>query len=131
MRVLFRSVPAEECSTELHAVVHKGSGKKLGYGALATAAAKQPVPKKEELKLKPRSEWRYIGKDAAGYDLKDLCSGEAGYGQGTRVAGMLYARVMHPPGMGSTGKSVVDKAALGGGGGGQTGVVETFKTPGD
>ncbi len=49
------NVPAAECSTELHTVVHKKSGKKLGYGALATAAAKQDVPKKEELKLKPRS----------------------------------------------------------------------------
>src|SRR5256885_12641606 len=104
MRVLFRSVPAEECSTELHAVVHKGSGKKLGYGALATAAAKQPVPKKEELKLKPRSEWRYIGKDAAGYELKGLCSGEAGYGQETRRAGTVFAPVVPPPVLGRPGE---------------------------
>src|SRR6202047_2485291 len=45
-------VPAEECSTELHTVVHKKSGKKLGYGELVAAAAKQDVPKKEELKPK-------------------------------------------------------------------------------
>src|SRR5262245_3318193 len=51
-------VPAAECSAELHTVVHKKSGKKLGYGELAGAAGKQEVPKKEELKLKPRSEWR-------------------------------------------------------------------------
>ena len=56
------NVPEAECSTELHVVVHKNSGKKLGYGELAAAAAKEQVPKKEELKLKPRSEWRYIGK---------------------------------------------------------------------
>src|SRR5690348_15922198 len=47
-------VPATECSTELHQVFHKGSGKKLGYGELATAASKLEVPKKEEVKLKPR-----------------------------------------------------------------------------
>ncbi|HXY25235.1 MAG TPA: molybdopterin cofactor-binding domain-containing protein, partial [Candidatus Acidoferrum sp.] len=70
------NVPETECSTELHSVVHKKSGKKLGYGELAAAAAKQDVPKKEDLKLKPRSEWRYIGKDSAGYDLKDLCTGK-------------------------------------------------------
>src|SRR5437773_12479198 len=29
-------VPEAECSTDLHEVVHKKSGKKLGYGALAT-----------------------------------------------------------------------------------------------
>src|SRR6202011_2470864 len=90
-------VPATECSTELHTVVHKATGKKLGYGELAAAAAKLEVPKKEELKLKPRSEWRYIGKDSAGYDLKPMCTGKAVYGQDTRMEGMLYASVMHPP----------------------------------
>src|SRR5271163_1226654 len=60
-------VPATECSTELNHVIHKTSGKKLGYGELATAASKLEVPKKEELTLKPRGEWRYIGKPAAGY----------------------------------------------------------------
>jgi isoquinoline 1-oxidoreductase subunit beta len=123
------NVPVEECSTELHSVVHKKSGKKLGYGALATAAAKQPVPKKEELKLKPRSEWRYIGKDAAGYDLKDLCTGKAVYGQDTRMPGMLYASVMHPPVMGSTVKSVDDKEALAVAGVKQTETIPTFKPP--
>jgi len=39
--------------------------KKLGYGALAAAAAKLEVPKKEDVKLKVRSEWRYIGKGTA------------------------------------------------------------------
>ena len=104
-------VPSDECSTELHNVVHKKSGKKAGYGTLVTAAAKQPVPKKEDLKLKPRSQWRYIGKNAAGYDLKDLCTGKGIYGQDTRMQGMLYASVMHPPVMGSTVKSVDDTAA--------------------
>src|SRR5690349_17847698 len=33
-------VPEGECSTELHNVVHKVTGKKLGYGELAAAAAK-------------------------------------------------------------------------------------------
>src|SRR5207245_5068396 len=55
------NVPPTECSTNLHTVVHKASGKKLGYGELAAAAAKLEVPKKGEVTLKPRSEWRYIG----------------------------------------------------------------------
>jgi len=41
------NVPAAECSTELHTVVHKKSGKKLGYGSLAEAASKLEVPKKK------------------------------------------------------------------------------------
>src|SRR5713226_8449579 len=123
------NVPAEECSTELHTVVHKKSGKKLGYGALAETASKLEVPKKEELKLKPRSEWRYIGKDASGYDLKDLCTGKGTYGQDTRMDGMLYATVMHPPVMGSTVKSVDDKEARAVSGVKGTETIPTFKPP--
>src|SRR5205823_3319627 len=123
------NVPEGECSTELHFVTHKQSGKKLGYGELAAAAAKLEVPKKEELRLKPRSEWRYIGKDAAGYDLKDLCTGKGIFGQDTRMDGMLYARVLHPPVLGSTVKSVDDKAALAIKGVKHTATIDTFKPP--
>src|SRR5437660_577960 len=69
-------VPESECSTDLHVVVHKASGKRLGYGELATAASKQNVPKKEDLKLKARTEWRYIGKGTSSYDLKDMVTGK-------------------------------------------------------
>jgi isoquinoline 1-oxidoreductase subunit beta len=123
------SVPAKECSTDLHTVVHKASGKKLGYGELAAAAAKLEVPKKEELQLKPRNEWKYIGKDAVSYDLKDLCTGKGSYGQDARMDGMLYASVMHPPVMGSTVKSIDDKAALAVRGVKQTATIDTFKPP--
>ena len=123
------NVPEAECSTELHTVAHKKSGKKAGYGELAAAAAKLDVPKKEELKLKPRSEWRYIGKDSAGYDLKDLCTGKGIFGQDTRMDGMLYASVLHPPVLGSTVKSVDDKAALAVSGVKQTATIDTFKPP--
>jgi isoquinoline 1-oxidoreductase beta subunit len=69
-------VPENECSTDSNCVMHKASGKNLGYGELAAAAAKLPVPKKEELKLKLRSEWCYIGKPSPTYDLKDMVSGK-------------------------------------------------------
>jgi isoquinoline 1-oxidoreductase subunit beta len=123
------NVPESECSTEPHTVVHQKSGKKLGYGALATAASKQEVPKKEEIKLKPRSEWRYIGKDAAGYDLKAMCTGKAVYGQDMHIPGMLYASVMHPPVLGSTLKSVDDKESLQVFGVKQTATIDTFTPP--
>jgi len=122
-------VPAAECSTALHNVIHKASGKKAGYGDLATAASKLEVPKKEELKLKPRSEWRYIGKPASSYDLRDLCTGKAKFGQDTHMAGMLYASVAHPPVLGSTVKSLDDSAALAVSGVKQTATIDTFKPP--
>jgi len=122
-------VPAVDCATELHSVVHKPSGKKLGYGALAAAAAKLEVPKKEDVKLKVRSEWRYIGKGTASYDLKDMCTGKAAYGQDAHMDGMLYASVAHPPVFGSSVKSLDDKAALGVAGVKQTATIDAFKPP--
>src|SRR5580692_6994416 len=89
-------VPEAECTTSLHAVTHKTSGKKLGYGELTAAAGKLEVPKKEEVKLKARSEWRYIGKGTTSYDLKNMCTGKAMYGQDSHMEGMLYASVAHP-----------------------------------
>jgi len=123
------SIPAKECTTELNTVVHKASGKKLSYGELAPVAAKLPVPKKEELQLKTRSEWRYIGKPAATYDVKDMVSGKAFYGQDTRMDGMLYAAVAHPPVFGSAVQSVDDSATLKVPGVKQTAKMDAFKPP--
>jgi isoquinoline 1-oxidoreductase subunit beta len=122
-------VPVSECTTEPNVVVHKASGRKLGYGQLAAEAAKLDVPKKEELKLKGRSEWRYIGKPTPSYDLKDMVTGKANYGIDARMNGMLYANVAHPPVLGSTVKSVDDKAALAVPGVQQTATLDTFKPP--
>jgi len=41
------NVPASECSTAPIRVVHAKSGRKLGYGNSASAAAKLDVPKKK------------------------------------------------------------------------------------
>lgn len=123
------NVPAAECSTELHKVVHKKSGKKAGYGELAAAASKLEVPKSDELRLKARSEWRYIGKGASPYDLNAMCTGKAVYGQDTRMDGMLYASVAHPPVLGSAVKAMDDKAALSVAGVKQTATIDPFKPP--
>ena len=123
------NVPEKECTTELNTVVHKPSGRKLNYGELASAAAKLPVPKKEELQLKTRKDWLYIGKPAAAYDLNDMSTGKALYGQDTKMEGMLYASVAHPPVFGSAVKSVDDSAALKVAGVKQTATIEPFKPP--
>src|ERR1700731_2237748 len=121
--------PVTECHTELHEVIHAPSGKKLVYGELAASAAKLEVPKKEDVKLKARTEWRYIGKGTPNYDLKDMCDGKAVYGQDTRMDAMLYASVAHPPVFGSIAKTVDDKAALAVAGVKRTASIEGFKPP--
>src|ERR1700687_862084 len=60
-------VPRAECETELHVVVHRSTNRRAGYGDLTRAAAKFPVPTKEELKLKPQSGWRSVGKGHVSY----------------------------------------------------------------
>jgi isoquinoline 1-oxidoreductase beta subunit len=107
------NVSPKDCSTEPHFVVHKTSGRKLGYGELAAAAAKLPVPKKEDLQLKPKSEWRYIGKESnALFDLPDIVTGKAVFGMDATMPGMVYASIEHPPVLGQKIKSYDDKAAL-------------------
>jgi isoquinoline 1-oxidoreductase beta subunit len=105
-------VPAAECETDLHAVVHRSSNRKAGYGELVSAAAKLPVPDKRELKLKAKSAWRYIGKGEVSYDLEALVTGKAIYGMDARADGMVYASVERPPVLGGKVKSYDDKAAL-------------------
>jgi isoquinoline 1-oxidoreductase subunit beta len=122
-------VPATECITSMNTVIHKSSGKKLAYGELAAAAAKLEVPKKEDVKLKERRDWRYIGKGTSSYDLKDMCTGKAVYGQDAQMEGMFYASVAHPPVFGSSVKSFDEKTALGVKGVKQTATIDAFKPP--
>ena len=92
-------VEPSECKAKMHQVVHS-SGKTLGFGELAEAASKLPVPEKSELRLKPKSEYRYIGKSEPLYDLKDMVSGGGTFGMDAKVDGMVYASVEHPPVLG-------------------------------
>ena len=68
-------VSASECKAHNHEVVHAPSGRRIGFGALASSAAKQPLPRKEEIQLKTPAEFRYIGKGVPSVDLKDICTG--------------------------------------------------------
>jgi isoquinoline 1-oxidoreductase subunit beta len=122
-------VPPGECETGLHEVIHRETGRKLGYGALAAAASKLPVPRKEMLRLKTKSQWRYIGKGHPSYDLTALCTGKAVYGMDARMEGMVYAAVMHPPVVGGKVKSYDDKEALKIKGVRQVVPIEPFKPP--
>jgi len=121
------SVPAAECKTDLHVVVHPSTNRRLGYGELAGAAAKLPVPKRDELKLKPKSAWRYVGKGQVSYDLEALVTGKAIYGMDARVDGMVYASVERPPVLGGKVKSYDDKDALKVAGVRQTVAIDPFQ----
>src|SRR5467141_4398337 len=122
-------VSAAECETDLHVVVHRSTNRRAGYGELAKAAAKLPVPKREELKLKPKSAWRYVGKGQVSYDLEALVTGKAIYGMDARMEGMVYASIEHPPVLGGKVKSYDDTAALQVAGVRQTVAIDPFQPP--
>ncbi|MDO9168092.1 MAG: xanthine dehydrogenase family protein molybdopterin-binding subunit [Methylobacter sp.] len=91
-------VPIEEVHAEQHQILHPATGRTLGYGELAEAAAKLPVPARESLRLKNPADFRYIGKGSLRiYDGQDIVTGLAQYGIDTRLEDMLYAVVARPP----------------------------------
>src|SRR2546427_3378055 len=106
-------VPVSEVVAKNHEVVHRPTGRRLGYGALAKAAASQPVPVRATLRLKDPKDFRYIGKGQLKLvDAVDIANGRAQYGIDTRLDGMLYAVVARPPVLGGKVASVDDAEAL-------------------
>jgi len=72
---------------ELSEVVHKASGRKLGYGELAGDASALPTPPADQIKLKDASAFRYIGKGTT--PIVDLFAGSAGIPAGAHPAPLL------------------------------------------
>jgi isoquinoline 1-oxidoreductase subunit beta len=106
-------VAVAEVAAQNHEVVHKTSGRRLGYGELAEAAAAQPVPAADQVRLKDPSAFRYIGKGNVGMvDLHDITTGRAIYGQDAMLPGMKFAVVARPPVVGGKAASFDATAAL-------------------
>ncbi len=117
-------VDAGEVTTETGEVVHAGSGRRLGYGALAGTAATLPVP--EDVALKDPSAFRYIGREGVTprVDAGDKAMGRATFTQDLKLPGMLTAVVAHPPRFGATVASFDGTEALA-----VPGVVEVVQVP--
>ena len=106
-------VDVGEVQAQLHEVVHKPTGRKLGYGELAAAAAALPVPAADKVKLKEASAFRYIGKGTVRIsDLNDITTGKAVYGQDVMLPGMKFAVIARPPVVGGKVASLDSSAAL-------------------
>lgn len=103
------NVPAEECITDNGFVIHKPSGKKLGYGELAGAAAKLTVP--ADVKFKDPKDFKYIGKPVRNVENKNIVTGKGVFGIDFYREGMVIASVQRPPAFGSKIKSVDAAAA--------------------
>ncbi|GGB17164.1 xanthine dehydrogenase family protein molybdopterin-binding subunit [Puia dinghuensis] len=103
-------VPVEECYAEDAQIIHRPSGKKLGYGDLASAAANLPVPANPV--LKDPKDFKILGKSVARPDVPLKVNGKAVYGIDMEVPGMVYASVERCPVFGSKLVSYDDTATL-------------------
>jgi isoquinoline 1-oxidoreductase beta subunit len=90
-------VPLASVTVHDHAVFHDASKRKLGFGELADDAAKLPVPKKEDITLRPIADLKKVGKDMPFIDAPELVTGRAIFGADVRRPGMLTAVVARPP----------------------------------
>jgi isoquinoline 1-oxidoreductase subunit beta len=106
-------VDVVEVQAQNHEVVHKPTGRKLGYGALAAAASALPTPAPDQIKLKDEAAFRYMGKgNVPIVDLFDITTGRSTYGIDAKLPGMKYAAIARPPVLGGKLASYDGAAAL-------------------
>jgi len=91
-------VPAEEITTENGVLYHKNSGRSAGYGEMASAAARIPIP--EEVPLKNVRDFKIIGTARKNVDGPKIVTGKPLYGLDYYREGMLIAMIVHPPAFG-------------------------------
>ncbi len=93
-------VPAAELVAETGTVFHAASGRRLGYGALASRAA--TLPARAPGTLKSPADWKLIGKPLKRVDTRAKVNGTAGFGLDVRLKNLHYAMVARAPSFGAT-----------------------------
>jgi isoquinoline 1-oxidoreductase subunit beta len=88
-------VDPASCRVERGVVHHDGSGRTLGYGDLASDAAKQPVP--TNVKLKDPAQFKLIGTNAKRLDTPAKVNGTAVFGIDIQVPGMRIGTLAIAP----------------------------------
>jgi CO/xanthine dehydrogenase Mo-binding subunit len=96
-------VPVSEITTHEGILYHKKSGKSAGYGEMASAAARIPIPEKVE--LKEEKDFTIIGTSRLNTKALDMVTGKTLYSSDTYRDGMLIAMVVIPPAFGMKLKS--------------------------
>jgi CO/xanthine dehydrogenase Mo-binding subunit len=89
------NVSPASCAAEKHFIVHRTSARKLGFGELATAAARMPVP--ADVTLKTDRQQSLIGKGKAAKLIPDIVTGRVRYGIDTQLPGLKYALIARCP----------------------------------
>jgi isoquinoline 1-oxidoreductase beta subunit len=84
-------VDVGELTTAKGRVFHSASGRSIGYGEVASAAATLTPPNPEAVPLKDPAQFTIIGRPMVGVDSARIVKGEPIFGVDTRLPGMLYA----------------------------------------
>jgi isoquinoline 1-oxidoreductase subunit beta len=107
-------VNANDCRARDHMIVHVPTGRQLSFGDVAKIAATLEIapPDHMDLRFKPASEQRYVGKPIPIVDLRNIVRGAATYGIDIVLPGMKYASIERCPVYGGSVKSYDAKDAL-------------------
>ena len=97
------------CTTANGEVMHKASGRRLSYGALALAASSEVPPK--DVPLKDPGDFVLIGKPLKRLDTPDKVNGKAVYGIDAFLPDMKFATLRKCPVFGGKVAKVDDSAA--------------------
>jgi isoquinoline 1-oxidoreductase beta subunit len=97
------------CTVDRGVVHHTVSGRSLGFGELASAAGKLPMP--DKVQLKDPKDFQLIGKPMRRVDSADKVKGATQFGIDVRVPGMKIAVVKACPTLNGKLAAVGDKVA--------------------
>ena len=97
------NVTTNSLTVEHGVVSHKDSNRSITFGELAESAAAQAVP--EEVSLKSKKDYVFIGKHVPRVDSVSKSNGTAVFTQDIQLPGLLTALIAHPPKFGAVVKS--------------------------
>jgi isoquinoline 1-oxidoreductase subunit beta len=91
-------VDASTLKTEPSVVINPANGARLSYGEIAAfGTIPASLPAVEAKELKPRSDFRLIGKSVPRRDTPFKVNGSAQYAIDVKLPGMVYASTLHSP----------------------------------
>lgn len=90
-------VAIAELSTDRGQVLHAAGGRRAGYGELAPAAARLKAPDPAGLKLKPRTEFKLLGRRVAQVDSAEIVRGAPLFCGDQQRPGLLHAVIAKSP----------------------------------
>ncbi len=92
------NIPVASCKAENHFVKNISTGEEIFFGDLVEEAKTIAIPLDENIILKDKKDFKYIGKKVIrGIDMEDFLHGKANYGLDARFPNMKFASIARSP----------------------------------